>query len=249
MNELIKINTNDSEKITVSARDLHQFLEVGTQFKDWVRRMFEYGFEEGIDFNMLKFEQVRLEGNREVKREMQDYQLTIDTAKEIAMLQRNEKGKQARQYFIQLEKEWNSPEKVMARALLIANKKIEILEVKNNSQAQIIAEYKPKIDYVDTILKSKSLITVTAIAKDYGMSAKTLNKLLYKLGVQFKQSEQWFLYAKYQSCGYTQSETMEFEDCNGRMHTKLNTKWTQKGRLFLYELLKENGYIPEIEMN
>lgn len=88
MNELLKVNY-DNERITLSARELHEYLEVGTQFKDWFPRMKEYGFTEGADFNPLKIEQVRIEGNREVKRELQDYQITLDMAKEIAMIQRS----------------------------------------------------------------------------------------------------------------------------------------------------------------
>ena len=89
------------------ARELHEFLEVKTAYKDWFPRMCEYGFTEGQDFNLLKNERVQIEGNRTVTRTVEDSQLTIEMAKEICMLQRNEKGKQARQYFIQLEKDWN----------------------------------------------------------------------------------------------------------------------------------------------
>ena len=116
MNELIKITYNN-DRPAVSARDLHGFLEVKTAYKDWFPRMCEYGFTEGEDFNPLKIERVQNEGERMVTRTVDDAVLTIDMAKELCMIQRNEKGKQARQYFLQIEKDWNSPEKVMARAL------------------------------------------------------------------------------------------------------------------------------------
>lgn len=109
MNELIKV-TYDNDRPVVSARELHDFLEVKTAYKDWFPRMCEYGFTEGQDFNPLKNEQVQIEGGRAVTRHILDAALTIDMAKEICMIQRSEKGKQARQYFIQLEKDWNSPE-------------------------------------------------------------------------------------------------------------------------------------------
>ena len=102
MDEFIKINY-DSDRPTILGRDLHELLEVKTAYKDWFPRMVEYGFTEGVDFNPLKIERVQMEGTRYVTREMQDHQLTIDMAKEICMLQRTEKGKQARQYFIQIE--------------------------------------------------------------------------------------------------------------------------------------------------
>lgn len=122
MDELIKINY-DSDKPTILGRDLHELLEVKTAYKDWFPRMVEYGFTEGVDFNPLKIERVQMEGTRYVTREMQDHQLTIDMAKEICMLQRTEKGKQARQYFIQIEKDWNSPERVLERARRIEDRK------------------------------------------------------------------------------------------------------------------------------
>lgn len=119
------------------------------------------------------------------------------------------------------------------------------LEVSQNKQ--IIGELKPKADYTDKILRSKSTMTVTAIAKDYGMSAIEFNKKLHDLNIQYKQSGQWFLYEKYQRCGYTHSKTTEYTRNDGSIGSKLNTEWTQKGRLFLYERLKENNIIPLIE--
>ena len=157
MNEIIKVNY-DNDRPTVLARDLHDFLEVKTAFKDWFPRMCEYGFSQGVDFNPLKNEQVRLEGDRQVTRMIDDAQLTIEMAKEICMLQRNERGKQARQYFIQLEKDWNSPEKVMARALQIADKKIKRLETQ-------IEEDKPKVLFAGAVETSKSSILIGELAK------------------------------------------------------------------------------------
>lgn len=117
----------------------------------------------------------------------------------------------------------------------------------NLKQKQIIGELKPKADYVDKILKNKGLVTITQIAKDYGMSGQAMNNLLHKLKVQYKQSGQWLLYSEYQAKGYTHSETVEIVRIDGRPDVKMNTKWTQKGRLFLYELLKSNGVLPIIE--
>jgi len=122
------------------------------------------------------------------------------------------------------------------------------LEIDNNIKAQQIGELKPKADYVDKILKSKSLMTITQIAKDYGMSGTKLNSILHDLRIQYKQSDQWLLYSKYHDKGYTHSETFDFTNKNGINETKLTTKWTNKGRLFLYNLLKSSGYLPLIEM-
>ena len=157
MNELIKITYNN-DRPAVSARDLHDFLEVKTAYKDWFPRMCEYGFTEGEDFNPLKIERVQNEGERMVARTVDDAVLTIDMAKELCMIQRNEKGKQARQYFLQIEKDWNSPEKVMARALQIAEDKLKQLESKAEADA-------PKVLFADAVSASKTSILVGELAK------------------------------------------------------------------------------------
>lgn len=157
MDELIKVDYSGNRP-TVSARELHNMLEVGTAFKDWFPRMAEYGFSEGTDFNPLKFEQVQNEGGRAVRRELTDYQLTISMAKEICMIQRNERGKQARKYFLKIEEQWNSPEAVMARALTMANSKIKALEGK-------IEKDKPKVLFANSVSASKSSILVGEMAK------------------------------------------------------------------------------------
>lgn len=150
MNELIKITYNN-DRPAVSARDLHDFLEVKTAYKDWFPRMCEYGFTEGEDFCSFLSEST---GGRPA----QDAVLTIDMAKELCMIQRNEKGKQARQYFLQIEKDWNSPEKVMARALQIAGDKLKRLESKVEADA-------PKVLFADAVSASKTSILVGELAK------------------------------------------------------------------------------------
>ena len=120
-------------------------------------------------------------------------------------------------------------------------------ELEVAQKSQIINELKPKADYTDRILQSKSLVTITQIAKDYGMSGKKMNSLLHELKVIYKMGSQWLLYSKYQAKGYTHSETVNIEHSDGRSDVVMNTKWTQKGRLFLYELLKKNGTLPIIE--
>lgn len=112
---------------------------------------------------------------------------------------------------------------------------------------QIIGELKPKADYYDEILKNPGLVTITQIAKDYGMSGKKMNRILHELGIQYKQSEQWLLYSDYHCLGYTQSEVTDIIRSDGTPDVKLLTKWTMKGRLFLYNKLKEKGIIPVIE--
>lgn len=132
-----------------------------------------------------------------------------------------------------------------------ARKLLEV-EVKEEKEGRLIAEQqvkelKPKADYTDLILQNKSLVTITQIAKDYGMSGQKMNSLLHDLGVKYKQGETWLLYSKHQAKGWTQSETHMITDKNGHDKAIMRTKWTQKGRLGIYELLKANGVLPLIE--
>ncbi len=123
----------------------------------------------------------------------------------------------------------------------------EKLQLESKMKDQVIKELKPKADYTDMILKNKGLVTITQIAKDYGMSGKEMNKILHERGIQYKQSGQWLLYKQYQGKGYTHSETIDITRSDGMTDVKMTTKWTQKGRLFLYDLLKTNNILPDIE--
>ena len=125
--------------------------------------------------------------------------------------------------------------------------RIHLLETTTAQQNQIIGELKPKANYVDAILNNKGLVTITQISKDYGMSGQAMNDLLHEHKVQFKQSGQWLLYEPHQAKGYTHSNTIPIEHKDGTKDVTMQTKWTQKGRLFIYDLLKSNGILPVIE--
>lgn len=170
MNELIKINY-ESDRPTVLARDLYEFLEVKTAYKDWFPRMCEYGFTEGIDFCSFLSEST---GGRPAT----DAQLTIDMAKEICMLQRNEKGKQARQYFLQLEREWNSPEAVMSRALRMAEERLERFKAINANLSVQNAIMQPKAEYFDGLCDRESLTGIRETAKLLGLKQNDFVKWL-----------------------------------------------------------------------
>ncbi|MFL8675774.1 phage antirepressor [Clostridioides sp. GD02404] len=134
-----------------------------------------------------------------------------------------------------------------AKRWIEEQKEKEQLQLEGKMKDQVIKELKPKADYTDMILKNKGLVTITQIAKDYGMSGKEMNKILHERGIQYKQSGQWFLYKQYQGKGYTHSETIDITRSDGMTDVKMTTKWTQKGRLFLYDLLKVNNILPDIE--
>ena len=134
-----------------------------------------------------------------------------------------------------------------AKAWIAEQEEKQQLLNENKQQQQIIGEMKPKVDYMDTILKNPGLVTITQIAKDYGMSGQEMNELLHSLGIQYKQSKQWLLYKEHHDKGYTHSQTINITRSDGRPDIRMNTKWTQKGRMFVYSLLKENNVLPVIE--
>ena len=238
------------ERPTVSAKELHEALEIGTLFRQWFPRMCEYGFAEGNDYEKVY---QKCYSSRTGQTEV-DYRISVDMAKHICMIQRTRKGMMYRQYFLELEKAWNTPEKVMARALRIADRQIRELQMRcslltaeSKQKEQQLQEARKKADYLDRILHCKSLVLTTQIAKDYGMSAVRFNHLLADLGIQYKMREQWILYAPYQNQGYTASKCYEIPQSDGNLLVKYQTEWTQKGRRFLYLFLKEKGYLPVME--
>lgn len=132
----------------------------------------------------------------------------------------------------------------LAQELKAEQEKNKELSALTAYQEQQIAEFKPVKDYVDRILSTKSTMTITQIAADYDLSAVKLNKILHEAGLQRKVGEQWILYKQHMTKGYTKSETITFTRSDGRLDCKVNTKWTQKGRLKIHEILTEKGYQP-----
>lgn len=125
--------------------------------------------------------------------------------------------------------------------------KRKVLENETAQQKQMLAEYRPKASYYDVVLQTTNALSVSQIAKDYGKSAKWLNKYLHGKGIQYRQGDIWLLYQKYAEQGYTKSKTSIYTDSKGTQLSKLHTYWTQKGRLFIYDLLKQDGILPLVE--
>lgn len=225
----------ENGKTVISARELYEFLEPKTEFYHWAKRMFEYGFIEGMDFTSFLTES---NGGRPSN----DYALTLDCAKEIAMLQRSEKGKEARQYFIECEKRLLHPsdDELILRAVNTLQVRVEDYKLRLVKANNTIMEQAPIVQYANEVLSSPDLISTTIIAKDLGMSAASLNRLLYKRGVIYKRAETWVLYSKYQSLEYTHTKTHTHYDRDGNKRTSIHTYWTEKGRQFIHELLN-NG--------
>ena len=235
----------DGKQPMVSARDLHEGLGIKTAFKDWFPRMVEYGFTSGNDFNPLKNEQVRLEGNREVKREILAYQISVDMAKQICMIQRSEKGKQYRQYFIDLEKAWNTPEQIFARALKMADQKIEKLKETNAGLLEDVERMRPKEIFADAVKASTSSILIGDLAKllrqngvDTGQ--KRLFEQLRNEGYLMKTgSSRNMPKQKYVANGFFQIKETVISNPDGSVRMTKTTKVTGKGQqYFLNKYLK-----------
>lgn len=235
---VIPINVNQNDEQYVSGRDLHMFLEISTRYNDWFKRMCEYGFVESVDYTPITQKRVTAQGNTT---KQTDHNLSLEMAKQLCMLARNDKGREAREYFIAVERDWNSPEKVMSRALKIANNVINEQKALIAQQEQQIAEFQPVRDYVDEILSSTSTLTTTQVAADYDLSARALNQILHEAKIQRNVNGQWILYKSEMGKGYTKSETFTFTRNDGRLDSKIQTKWTQKGRLRIHEILTAKG--------
>lgn len=229
--ELIKI-TEQNGKQAVSGRDLHYFLDIETRFDIWIKRMLEYGFDEFRDYETCTFLNTQ---NQQVI----DYAITLECAKEISMIQRSEKGKRAREYFIQCEKkllqvsQFKIPQ-TFSEALRLASEQAEKIEL----QTIELKKQAPMVDYYQDVLKSNKTYNTNLIAKELGMSAQTLNRKLQVLKIQYKQNGVWVLYHKYQDKGYTKTNTVTITDSNGNTSTRMQTVWTEKGREFIHSVIK-----------
>ena len=210
-NELIKIETREGFGRCVSLRELHEGLKIKSKFNDFAKRMCGYGFEENIDYIKVTQKKVTLnnEGKNRAYNE-DDYIITTDMAKEICMIQRSDIGREFRKYFIECEKQLkevksNIPQITEKQQCilaiyeggengLMAAKRLSEIEVEEKTKVLVekIEEDKPKVEYTDNVLQAEGLITTTAIAKDFGMSARKLNGILNKEGIQYKQGGQWW---------------------------------------------------------
>lgn len=232
MNELATTIINfDGEQPTVLGRDLHEALEVKTAYKDWFPRMCEYGFEDGKDFCSILSEST---GGRPST----NHQLTIPMAKEICMLQRSDKGKEFRQYFIEVENQWNSPEATMARALKFANKKMEEIKAINLQLSDKIEQDKPKVLFADAVATAESSILIGDLAKlikqngvDCGQ--KKLFKWMRDHGYLMKTGRSYNLPTqKSMELGLFEVKERAFSDPNGTLRVTMTTKVTGKGQQY-----------------
>jgi anti-repressor protein len=240
MNNIIQINY-ETENPTVSARDLHDGLEIKTAFKDWFPRMSEFGFDEGKDFCSKKSEST---GGRPLV----DYEISVDMAKQICMIQRTEKGREYRQYFLDLEKAWNTPDQIIARALKMANHKIDELKSHNTILIEDVQRMKPKEIFADAVSASKTSILVGEMAKllcqnGVDIGEKRFFKWLRNNGYLIKggRSDHNAPTQKSVKMGIIERKETVFIDGEGVSHVKPTPKVTTKGQqYFINKLLGDN---------
>lgn len=240
MNNLINVTLNENHEPVISARQLHETLEVKTEYKKWFKRMTEYGFVENEDF--VKVTQKCLTSS--TGQNMTDHIIKLDMAKEIAMIQRTDKGKEVRTYFIQVEKDFNSPEKIMARALLMADKKVHKLE------AQIEAD-KPKVLFADAVSASKSSCLIGELAKilkqngiDIGQNKlfqwlRANGYLISRRGESWNQPTQ-----KSMQLGLFELKKTNINHADGHTTVNTTTKVTGKGQQYFINKFLNQEYLP-----
>ena len=219
----------DAEQATVDGRELHEFLEVSTRYNDWFARMCEYGFVDGQDFYS------KMSKNSNGGRPSVEHALTIDMAKELCMIQRTEKGKQARKYFIEVEKAWNDPTLVMGRALKLAEKKLE-------SANRSIAIMQPKVDFYDAVADSSTLTSIGNTAKLLGIKGLGRNnmyKAMRNIGILNDKNEP---YQRYVDAGYF--KLVESKYMVGESTVVATTTYaTQRGVDYIRKLVKEGKLV------
>lgn len=241
MNELITVTLNDSHEPVVSGRQLHEALGVRTRYDNWFSRMTEYGFTENQDYLVTFIFGHNSNGGRQNK---VDHIVKLDMAKEIAMIQRTDKGKQVRTYFIQIEKDYNSPEKIMARALLMADKKVHKLE------AQIEAD-RPKVLFADAVSASKSSCLIGELAKilkqngiDIGQNKlfqwlRGNGYLISRRGESWNQPTQ-----KSMQLGLFELKKTNINHADGHTTVNTTTKVTGKGQQYFINKFLNQEYLP-----
>ena len=241
-NELIKVTVKNDQQL-VSARDLYRGLDIKRRFSAWWEQNSK-DFEENNDFQRVLISTPR-ENRGSI--ELQDYALTIDMAKQLCLLSRTKKGKEYREYLIEVEKKWNNPQSIVQRAMDILKSENLQLKLENKNLTRQLEESNKKANYLDVILGTTDAILTTQIAMDYGYSAREFNQLLNRIKIQHKVNGQWILYKSYMGKNYTTTKLYSYTDKYGKDHSKPLTAWTQRGRRFIYDVLKENGLLPLIE--
>lgn len=245
MNELLKIEINENQEQTVSGRELHMFLGIETPYKKWFDRMCEYGFTNNADFITVGQKCPIANGGYQ---ERTDHIMKLDMAKELCMLARNEKGKQARQYFLEVERDWNSPEKVMARALKLADSKLKEITEFAAKQTKRLEAAQPKVIFADAVAAAKTSILIGDLAKlmkqnGIDMGQKRLFEWMRQNGYLIKRKGSDYNSPTQRAMEMKLFEIKETSVVLPNESTKINktTKVTGKGQIYFINLFKKRA--------
>lgn len=239
MNELISVSY-DNDRPTVLGRDLHEKLGIKTEYRHWFPRMCEYGFAEGVDFNPVNFERVQREGNREVVRNLEDHQMTLDMAKQICMIQRSDLGRQYREYFLEIERKWNDPVTSMARSLVYANRQLASVTGQLEAANRQIEADRPKVVFADAVSASEGSILVREMAKILNQNGvkevggeKRLYAWLREHGYLTKSNQPM---QRYMERGLFEVTEGVYQKPDGCPFVSLTTRITGKGQQYFINL-------------
>ncbi len=237
MEQLIKIHEDNSQRQVVSARELHEYLQVQSRFNDWINnRIQRYGLIEGEDYT--SFTKNLVSGGKTT-----EYAITISTAKELCMVENNEQGKVARLYFIEVEKRLQDDDYILQRSRDILDRRVALLEQRYETaqmqlemSEEVIREQAPKVEYHDKVLQAADLVNATQIAADLGLSALKFNRWLFNQGLQFRTNGTWVPSAKIKNKKFMQSRTFAYTNRDGETKTAIHYYFTQAGRKYVMEL-------------
>ena len=243
MTELIKITTNDDGKQLVSARELHEGLEVGKKFTDWIKnRINKYGFEENEDYTIINEVSQNREGSRLVNREQTDYIITTDMAKELCMVENNEQGRKYRKYFIECEKKLKqqAPQDYLSalKQLVAAEEERIKLQQKNQEQQLLLEEQQPKVEFYDDVAGSKDAVAMKEVAKVLGIKGLGRNKLFKFLRDRKILDRNNMPYQEYVDRGYFRVIEQRYNTNNGDIKITFTTLVYNKGIEYIRKLLK-----------
>lgn len=248
-NELIPISDNNGKK-AVNARDLHSFLESKRDFSTWIKdRIKSYDFIEGVDFqSFTEIVEREIGATKRI-----EYALSISMAKELSMIENNERGRQARKYFIACEENKHElSRKELALMVIQAEEEKEKLLLENNHlsetvnlQTEELQKAAPKVNYYDNYLQSVNTQTSTQVAKQIGMYAEKLHKKLKEIGIIYRQSGQWILHTPYSTFGLHSTRTQTYTRSDGSVGTSIYTVWTTKGVRFIISLYENDWNVKK----
>lgn len=246
MNEILKIEINENQEPIVGGRELHEALEIKTPYTQWFERMCEYGFIENQDYCLVS-QKCETNNPKNPYTTITNHAIKLDMAKEIAMIQRNEKGRQVRKYFIEVEKDFNSPEKIMARALKLAENKINTLNINVQELEDKLEEQVPKVVFAEAVQTSENSILIGDLAKilrqnGYETGQNRLFNDLRNMGYLIKSGERKNMPTqRSMELGLFEVKERAVVNPDGSNRITRTTKVTGKGQIyFINKLIKEN---------